>query len=146
MTTQEIIDGLSLWLSNLFGDDYEIYDTNVEQGLKEPCFLITAHNVTSEKFLNRRERRVIPITVQFFAVKGNNEKLILRNTADKVMDNIHVIKLDNECSVLVNSKEYNITDDILNINLTFGVMMNAEYQRDCFENLNVNTERKNNDE
>ncbi len=42
--------------------------------------------------------------------------------------------------------QYNITDDILNINLTFGVMMNAEYQSDCFENLNVNTERKNNDE
>lgn len=142
MTTQEIIDGLSLWLNNLFDDDYEIYDTNVEQGLKEPCFLITAHNVTSDRFLNRRERRVIPITVQFFAVKDNNEKPVLRNTADKIMDNIHIIELESGCSVLVNSKEYNITDDILNINLTFGMMMNAKYQKDYFENLNVNAERK----
>lgn len=146
MTTQEIIDGLSLWLNNLFGDGYEIYDTNVEQGLKEPCFLITAHNVTSDRFLNRRERRVIPITVQFFAVKDNNEKPALRNTADKIMDNIHIIELESGFSVLVNSKEYNITDDILNINLTFGMMMNAKYQKDCFENLNVNAERKCNDE
>lgn len=146
MTTQEIIDGLSLWLNNLFGDNYEIYDTKVEQGLKEPCFLITAHNVTSDRFLNRRERRVIPITVQFFAVKDNNEKPALRNTADKIMDNIHIIELESGCSVLVNSKEYNITDDILNINLTFGMMMNAKYQKDCFENLNVNAERKCNDE
>lgn len=146
MTTQEIIDGLSLWLNNLFGEDYEIYDTNVEQGLKEPCFLITAHNVTSNRFLNRREKRIIPITVQFFAVKDNNEKPALRNTADKIMDNIHIIELESGCSVLVNSKEYNITDDILNINLTFGLMMNAEYQSDCFENLNVNAERKGNDE
>lgn len=146
MTTQEIIDGLSLWLNNLFGDEYEIYDTNVEQGLKEPCFLITAHNITSDRFLNRRERRVVPITIQFFAVKDNNEKLGLRNTADKIMDNIHIIELGSGCSVLVNSKEYNITDDILNINLTFGVMMNVENQNECFEELNVNTERKSNDE
>ena len=36
----EIIKGISMALNAAFGDGYEIYQNDVEQGLKEPCFLI----------------------------------------------------------------------------------------------------------
>ena len=34
----EIIKGISMALNAAFGDGYEIYQNDVEQGLKEPCF------------------------------------------------------------------------------------------------------------
>lgn len=37
-----IIEGISTSLNAEFGDDYTIYTENVEQGLKEPCFLFPA--------------------------------------------------------------------------------------------------------
>lgn len=36
----EIIKGISMALNTAFGDGYEIFQNNVEQGLKEPCFFI----------------------------------------------------------------------------------------------------------
>lgn len=35
----EIITGISQKLNATFGDGYEIYENDVEQGLEEPCFL-----------------------------------------------------------------------------------------------------------
>lgn len=36
-----IIDAVSMALNGEFGDDYEIYGEEIEQGLREPCFFIT---------------------------------------------------------------------------------------------------------
>lgn len=33
-----IIDGISIRINEVFGDDYEIYSEDIEQGFKEPCF------------------------------------------------------------------------------------------------------------
>lgn len=40
----EIIKGISMALNAAFGDGYEIYQNDVEQGLQEPCFLIAVCN------------------------------------------------------------------------------------------------------
>ena len=36
----EIVKGISMALNAAFGDGYEIFQNDVEQGLEEPCFLI----------------------------------------------------------------------------------------------------------
>ena len=36
----EIVQGIARRLNAAFGDDYEIYQNKVEQGLQEPCFFI----------------------------------------------------------------------------------------------------------
>lgn len=36
----EIVKGIAVQLNAVFGDGFEIYQNNVEQGLKEPCFFI----------------------------------------------------------------------------------------------------------
>ena len=38
----EIIKGISMALNAAFGDGYEIFQNDVEQGLKEPCFFIAS--------------------------------------------------------------------------------------------------------
>ena len=36
----KIVDGIVQAISAAYGEEYEIYTENVEQGLTEPCFLI----------------------------------------------------------------------------------------------------------
>ena len=40
METNDIIDGVSIKLNELFGEKYTIYTNNVKQGLQFPCFFI----------------------------------------------------------------------------------------------------------
>ena len=41
----EIVKGIAVQLNAVFGDGFEIYQNNVEQGLKEPCFFIFCLNI-----------------------------------------------------------------------------------------------------
>ena len=49
----KIIDGISIALNAEFGNDYEIYTDNIEQGLKEPCFSIVCLNPRMNQFLEK---------------------------------------------------------------------------------------------
>ena len=39
MVIKDVTDGISIKINELFGDEYEIYDNNTEQGMEKPCFL-----------------------------------------------------------------------------------------------------------
>lgn len=66
MTIQTLIDSIAEALFQEFGSDYEIYTEKVEQGLKEPCFLIRCLNPTNNKYLGRRYKRTNQFSIQFF--------------------------------------------------------------------------------
>lgn len=69
---QNLIDGISKSLGEEF-KGYEIYDENPEQGLLEPCFLITLVNPTNAHFKNNRHKRTHLFDVQYFPEEGNRE-------------------------------------------------------------------------
>ena len=50
----EIIKGVSMKLNATFGAGYKIYQNDVEQGLKEPCFLIAVLQPEITPMLGRR--------------------------------------------------------------------------------------------
>ena len=65
MTIKELIDAIAEALFQEFGSDYEIYTEKVEQGLKEPCFLIRCINPTKNVFLGRCYKRTNQFAVQY---------------------------------------------------------------------------------
>ena len=66
MNIQNIIDAIAEALFQEFGSDYEIYAEKIEQGLKEPCFLIRCLNPTNNKYLGRRYKRTNQFSIQYF--------------------------------------------------------------------------------
>lgn len=66
MTIQKISDAISEALFQEFGSDYEIYTEKVEQGLKEPCFLLRCLNPTKNVDLGQRYKRTNQFSVQYF--------------------------------------------------------------------------------
>lgn len=46
-----IVETISCSLNKEFGDDYEIHNEEIKQGLKEPCFFIACLNPNNNLFL-----------------------------------------------------------------------------------------------
>jgi len=62
----KIIDAVSISINSEFGDGYDIYTENIEQGLKEPCFSVFCLNPTNELFLNKKYFRTNQFCIQYF--------------------------------------------------------------------------------
>lgn len=52
-----IVEAISCSLNKEFGDDYEIHNEEIKQGLKEPCFFIACLNPNNNLFLGKRYER-----------------------------------------------------------------------------------------
>lgn len=68
---KSIIDGICLALSEEFGSDYKIYIENVEQGLKEPCFIVSLLNPTLNLYRDKRYYHTNLFSVQFFPASAD---------------------------------------------------------------------------
>ena len=72
----EIKDAISTKLNQVFGDGYEIYSKNVEQGLQEPCFFIKSLNPSRNQVIGNRYYQEIPFNIHYFpSVEGDNDEL-----------------------------------------------------------------------
>lgn len=50
----KIIDGISIKLNEVFGDEYEIYSEEIKQGFQEPCFFILPLNLYQKQIVGQR--------------------------------------------------------------------------------------------
>lgn len=62
----KIIDGIVQALIAEFGEGYEVYTENVEQGLQEPCFIIKCVAPSIKQALNRRYKLNDIFCIHFF--------------------------------------------------------------------------------
>lgn len=70
-----IVDAVSVALNEEFGDEYEIYGEEVEQGFKEPCFFINIISASVRRYPVNRYLRHAALCVQFFpgSIEKNRE-------------------------------------------------------------------------
>ena len=90
----ELIRGISAGLHSVFGEGYEIYWNDVEQGLQEPCFLISVQKPEIVPMLGKRSLRRNPFDIQYFpASPGSNAELFA--AAEKMEEALLEIELSN---------------------------------------------------
>lgn len=61
-----VLQGIVDALSEKFGDNYEIYTSKIEQGLKEPCFFVRCINATNNLFMGQRRTTTNQFVIQYF--------------------------------------------------------------------------------
>lgn len=92
--TNEIVQGIAITLHTAFGDSYEIYQNNVLQGLKEPCFFVAVLEPSRMRQIGRRWRQNTPVDIHYFpSVYGDNAELA--KTADRLFETMEFIDLPN---------------------------------------------------
>jgi hypothetical protein len=105
----KIIDGIIDALTTEFGDGYEVYTENIEQGLEEPCFSIRCLKPTNEHFFGEKYFRTNQFCIHYFP-----------ESADTQYECFAVLER------LFKAMEYIIVDD----DLTRGTEMKSEWNGD----------------
>lgn len=117
----DIVNGISIKLNDTFGDDYEIYSENVEQGLNEPCFFIKPLKASNKPFLGKRKQRTYPFDIAYFPKEGNEEMM---QASDKMLDCLEYITLVNGDVLRGSSLESEIVDGVLHVSVKYNVFLN----------------------
>lgn len=137
-----LIDGISIKLNQVFGDEVNIYSDNVKQGLEEPCFFIAVLSPSNKKLLGSRSFRDNPFDIHYFPkVIGDN--LELNDVASKLYEALEYITLTNGDLIRGSKMSYQTVDDVLHFFVNFNMFVkNAEIQADPMESLVVNNKVK----
>ena len=90
----KIIDAVSIALAEEFGEGYEIYSENIEQGLKEPCFSIVCVNPDISQFLGDRYKRKNLFCIHYFPESSTDKRLEGFNVTEKIFNCLELIKFE----------------------------------------------------
>jgi hypothetical protein len=130
-----IIDGISLKLNQVFGDGYEIYgDADIVQGLKEPCFFIAVLNPSYKRLLGQRFQVENPFVIQFFPKKAR-DNTELHNIAFELFTALELITLPNGDLLHGTSMEHEIVDGVLNFKVNYNMILNKIEVAELMEKL-----------
>ena len=91
----KIIDGISVAINSEFGDPYEIYTEDIEQGLVEPCFSILCLNPTINQVLGKRYFRTNMFCVHYFPSSDEKQSECYA-VIEKLMDALEIITVDGD--------------------------------------------------
>lgn len=134
-----IIDAISLKLSKTFIGS-EIYTDNPEQGLDEPCFLITVVNPKSTHFLNNRYRRTNLFVIQYFPENGRNEINAVLEQLYLALE--HVTDLEGE-TYRGSEMKAETNDNVLHFFIHYdGFVDKIEEQGDLMEDITINNQTR----
>ena len=123
----EIIKGISMALNTAFGDGYEIFQNNIEQGLKEPCFFISILKPEIIPMLGRRFIQRNPFDIQYFPTSpGNNAEMI--TAAETMIGALDFITLPGGDLLHGTSVNYEVVDNVLHffVNYNLPVLKSTE--------------------
>jgi len=124
MVINPIITGISMKINSLFGNNYNIYNDNVEQGMEKPCFFIN--------YLDGEERSQGGITIKsyldvlHFDITGfvvNEDRATLNDMADKLYD-LEYITLEDKTLLRADKMKPKIEDGVLHFFMDYRVFIN----------------------
>ena len=139
----DLIDGISVKLNQVFGDDYRIYSENVNQGLKEPCFFIAVLNPTQSQVIGLRYFKEHPFDIHYFPSSKDGGNQEIQDVASKLFDALEYITLLNGDLVCGTEMHYEKVNDVLHFFVKYNMFVHKQVEvADEMETLTVNNNVK----
>lgn len=131
----KIIDGIIASLNKEFGDDYEIYTEDIEQGLEEPCFSIVCINPNKNKFLGDKYFSKNQFCIHYFpkSEEKNNE---INEVTDRLFDCLELITVDGDLCRGTNFK-VETSDGVLCFFINYNLFVYKDKEKIFMENLKL---------
>ena len=124
---KDIMDAIAIRLHEVFGDEFEINQEDVVQGLKEPCFLITLVDYSKEPLL--------PFDILFFPSKG---KMQCYEIADQMMNELELITLLDGDAMHGTKMKAEVVDGVLHFFVNYNFVAKVtEDAKDMMESIAV---------
>lgn len=132
----EVIKGISMALNTVFGDEYEIRQNDVEQGLVNGSFFIQVLKPELTPLLGRRSMKRNPFDVMYFPkAPGNNAEMF--TVAEKLMECLTQISLPNGDLLHGTGMNYEVVDDVLHFMVNFNLTLIRPYEEPYMETLDT---------
>ena len=130
----EIIKGISMALNAAFGDGCEIYQNDVEQGLREPCFFIAVLKPEIDPLPGNRELRRYPFDVQYFPPSpGDNAGML--SAAETMAEALRVLALPDGDLLRGTGMSYEFSDNVLHFFVTYNLSVMRPISTAAMETL-----------
>lgn len=135
----KIVDGISNALNQEFGDEYEIYQNNVMQGVKEPCFFIAVLEPSKEQLLQNRFLQRNPFDVHYFPKRWDDNRE-MQEVAERMLDCLEWIIPEEP--IHGTEIRWQIEDGVLHFFVSYNVVRNRMIQKDLMQEItqNITTE------
>ncbi len=135
----KIVDGISKALNQEFGDEYEIYQNNVLQGVKEPCFFIAVLEPSKEQLLQNRFLQRNPFDVHYFPKRWDDNRE-MQEVAERMLDCLEWIIPEEP--IHGTEIRWQIEDGVLHFFVSYNVVRNRMIQKDLMQEItqNITTE------
>lgn len=135
---KNIIDGISERLYDTFGSGYEIYTEVTEQGVAEPCFMITLISPSGSRMLSDRVKRENLFCIQY--LPGDGDKLEeINDMIDDLywaLDTIDTIDDDGNDVIVRGTDMYSeITDQVLSFFVHYDYFEIRTHDKDLMEEI-----------
>lgn len=128
----DIVIGIAQALNGVFGDDYEIYSQEVEQGLKEPCFLILLVDSSNERIIGSRFKRKQPFNILYFS-KDDETTNDMYSVGERMNDALEFISF-RDGKLMGTEMSFKVIDGVLNFlvdyNFTTIKQIDEEYMKE----------------
>lgn len=132
---KDIMDAIAIRLHEVFGDEFEINQEDVVQGLKEPCFLITLVDYSKEPLLQSRSKRLVPFDILFFPSNG---VLQCYKVADQMMNELEFITLLDGDTMHATKMKTEVVEDVLHFFVNYNFVATVtEDAKDMMESITV---------
>lgn len=128
----DIIGGVTAAIDKEFGDNYEVYTENIEQGLKAPCFFVKSLEVSQRRYVGNRYLLTVPLDVHFFPA-GKRAKADMHDAATRLQFALERITLLNGDLVSGIDAHYEIVDSVLHFFITYNMVV--KYSSDPVESM-----------
>ena len=132
----DIVNGISVKLNSTFGEGYKVYDVNVEQGLKRPCFFIKLLTSINTSLMGKRKKREYPFDVHYFP-NDETDNVEMMGVGDNLMEALEYITLLNGDIVRGFDMTYEIIDGVLHFNVTYKVTLNDIRREDAMDEYGI---------
>lgn len=136
----KLTNGIAAAIYAEFGDACEIYIENVEQGLTEPCFLITLANASMEQQLNETYQFEHLFLVQYFpgTQEARNECMDVQLRLYSALEYIEAgdrLRRGEEM-------EGEIVDDVLQFQVQYRLLLRKQQANEYMESLKTQIEAR----
>ena len=135
-----IIDGISIKLNQVFGDGTRIYSETVKQGLEEPCFFIAVLNPSQAKMIKGRYFRQHPFDVHYFPTNTDGKNKEIQSVASQLLDGLEYITLTNGDLVRGTNMNYEVVDGVLHFFVQYNMYIKKIEVSDDMETLTIETD------
>lgn len=131
----DIVIGIAQALNGVFGDDYEIYSQEVEQGLKEPCFLILLVDSSNERIIGSRFKRKQPFNILYFS-KDDETTNDMYSVGERMNDALEFISF-RDGKLMGTEMSFKVIDGVLNFLVDYNFTTIKQINNDYMKELTV---------